>query len=433
MDNSESLPSRTWSGFDFAFLWFGAAICITEIWAGGLIASLGLVSGTIALVLGHVFGTLGLAYVSHLGAVTQQPTMQIVRLVFGKSGAALPTTLNIIQLVGWTAVMLVVAAEATKTLYPSTGKDTIWFTVVIGSGLLTTLWTILGARWWQVAQRIAFAVLLLVSVAMTYVVLAKYPLSSLRASATGDFSLMLGIDLAIALPISWLPLAADYSRFAGNRRGVALWTFVGYFVGSVWLYWLGLVGKLATDTADPGALAVQLLGEYKLALVAIIMIFVSTLTTTFLDIYSAAVSIKVLQPKVKEYTVALVIGLVGTAIALFFPVVEYESFLLFIGSFFVPVFGVVITAGVLGKIKPGGTEAKLRLAPAAIIAWTVGFAVYIIASGPNLWPLSLLKAQLPAWLQGFPIGASIPAFVTAAIVYLLFQTKSPAANKISTM
>lgn len=428
MDNSSVQSGRTWTGFDFAFLWFGAAICITEIWAGGLISGLGLVMGTIALIVGHIFGTLGLAYVSHLGAVTLKPTMEIVRSVFGRSGATLPTVLNIIQLVGWTAVMLVVAAEATKSLYADADSKAIWFIVIIGSGLLTTLWTILGARWWKAAQGIGFIILFILSIIMTVTVLTKFPLSTLRTQSTGDMGLMLGIDLAIAMPISWLPLAADYSRYASNRKGVAIWTFVGFFLGSVWLYWLGLVGKLATDTADPGALSVQLLGEYKLAIIAIIMIFVSTLTTTFLDIYSAAVSIKVMQPKLSEQHIALIIGLLGTLIALFFPIVQYESFLLFIGSFFVPVFGVVITAGLLGKINTNSLSFTKQYSLSAIIAWIIGFSVYIVASGPNLWPFSLLGKQLPPWITGWQIGASIPAFLASGLIYLILQTQKKATK-----
>ena len=53
---------------------------------------------------------------------------------------------------------------------------------------------------------------------------------------------------------------------------------------------------------------------------ALLIVFVSTFTTTFLDIYSNSVSVLSICPKLNERKVSLVCGLLGTALALVFTI-----------------------------------------------------------------------------------------------------------------
>src|SRR5439155_27108276 len=75
-----------------------------------------------------------------------------------------------------------------------------------------------------------------------------------QRAGTGGYpgGFWLAVDLVIAMPVSWLPLAAHYNRFA--RRGVssAAGTFWGYAVGNFWFYALGALLVLGAGLSDAG-------------------------------------------------------------------------------------------------------------------------------------------------------------------------------------
>jgi len=62
-----------------------------------------------------------------------------------------------------------------------------------------------------------------------------------------------GIDIVVGVTVSWIPLAADYTRFARTPRAAFWGTGVGYFVPDVLLLALGPVVLLTRDVADAPA------------------------------------------------------------------------------------------------------------------------------------------------------------------------------------
>ena len=64
------------------------------------------------------------------------------------------------------------------------------------------------------------------------------------------------------ITVSWVPYAADYTRFAKTRRGAFAGTGVGYFVPDVWLLALGAVLVLSRDLGDPAAPAAVVAGGF---------------------------------------------------------------------------------------------------------------------------------------------------------------------------
>jgi putative hydroxymethylpyrimidine transporter CytX len=154
---------------------------------------------------------------------------------------------------------------------------------------------------------------------------------------------MIGMDLVIAMPISWLPLVSDYSRFATNSKSSFWGTWIGYFIISSWMYLLGLAASLATQSPDPSGVVMNLMVKFGWAIPALIIVLFSTFTTTFLDIYSTAISGLNIVPKLGERKGVIIGGVLGTATALIFPaLLDYEHFLLFIGAMFCPLFGIVL-------------------------------------------------------------------------------------------
>jgi len=355
--------------------------------------------------------------------------MVSVRPSFGIRGSYFAASLNVIQLIGWTAVMLIVcggAADAISKFY-GFSNPTLW---IILSGIITTLWALVGQRIWKWLQRISVAALLILCIAMTYIVFQEYGWGKLsQLSRQKDFPFMIGMDLVIAMPISWLPLVSDYSRFATDSKSSFWGTWVGYFIVSSWMYLLGLAASLATQSPDPSGVVMNLMVKFGWAIPALIIVLFSTFTTTFLDIYSTAISGLNIVPKLGEQKGVIIGGILGTATALIFPtLLDYEHFLLFIGAMFCPLFGIVlvdyflIRKGllVLGDLykKNGRYWFWKGMNLPAMLAWAIGFVIYLGFSPMLMEKVLGMKVAFP-----WPMGSSLPSMILAGLIYWLVKSQ----------
>jgi nucleobase:cation symporter-1, NCS1 family len=404
---------RNLCGMDFFLLWTGAAISLGEIWAGGLLAPMGLLGGLLAILLGHIIGNTPMALGGVIGSRHGVPSMVSTRGALGIRGSYLPAALNAIQLVGWTAVMLWICGHAAAGLTAQCSwlGPRSWIVI---SGILTTVWALSGRRVWKWLQRIAVFLLIALSAVMTYAVLKHHGISALLSvKPTGTMPFVQGLDIVIAMPISWLPLVSDYSRFAIDTRRSFWGTWWGYLLAGSWMYAVGLCAALASSTETPDSMVVNLMASMSLAGPAVVIVLLSTITTTFLDIYSNAISIESIFPKLNERAVILACGILGTVVAVFFPAAEYQEFLLFIGAMFCPLFGIVLAdyfilkrmQYVAGELFVG---TLYRYAHGfnipALVAWGCGIALYRLAAH-----------------AGWTCGASVPSMVGAGLFYLLLK------------
>jgi putative hydroxymethylpyrimidine transporter CytX len=404
---------RNLAGIDFILLWSGAAISLAEILAGGILVPLGLVAGILAILLGHIIGNTPFALGGIIGSEQGIPSMVSVRPSFGNRGSYLPAFLNVVQLIGWTAVMLIICAKSAEVISQKLFGYSNFQLWVIMAGAITTLWAFFGYKTWKWLHRISVSALLLLCVVMTYVVFKEHGFAELaRISSTSDLSFAIGLDIVIAMPISWLPLVADYSRFAKSTPSSFWGTWLGYFVVSSWMYFVGLSAALVTGSADP----IPMLLNLGLGFAALIIVLFSTFTTTFLDIYSTAVSALNVFPQLGEKRGVIIGGVLGTLVALVFPIEQYENFLLFIGAMFCPLFGIVLADYfILRKrkyfvediYKKGRYWYSQGVNIIAVICWIIGVVLYQQCVKYGLW-----------------IGSSIPSMVVAGVLYLIIMKKS---------
>ena len=421
----EPIPKeeRNLGGWDFFLLWAGAAISLAEIWAGSLIVPLGLGLGLWAILLGHLIGNTPFALGGLIGSRWGIPTMVSVRPSFGIRGSYFAAGLNVIQLIGWTAVMLIVCGLAADAISKFYGFSNLRLWIIL-SGAITTLWALVGRRIWKWLQRISVIALLILCLAMTYVVFQQYGWGMLsQIPRKRDFPFMVGMDLIIAMPISWLPLVSDYSRFAKDSKSSFWGTWISYFIVSSWMYLLGLMASLATQSSDPSGVVMNLMLKFGWAIPALIIVLFSTFTTTFLDIYSTAISGLNIFPKLGERTGILIGGILGIIVAIIFPtLLDYEHFLLFIGAMFCPLFGIVLVDYFF--IRRGGIDLKnlykrggnywfwKGINPLAILAWAIGFAIYLGFSPMLMEKVLGVKAYFP-----WPLGSSLPSMIAAGLAY----------------
>jgi putative hydroxymethylpyrimidine transporter CytX len=259
---------------------------------------------------------------------------------------------------------------------------------------------------------------------MTYLVFKEYGWERLsQIPNQRDFPFMVGMDLVIAMPISWLPLVSDYSRFAKKSKSSFWGTWIGYFIISSWMYLIGLMASLATQSPDPSEVVMNLMLKLGWAIPALIIVLFSTFTTTFLDIYSTAISGLNIVPKLGERTGIVIGGILGIIVAILFPtILNYEHFLLFIGAMFCPLFGVVLVDHFL--LRRGALDVEnlykrdgkywfwRGINPPAILAWAIGFAIYLGFSPMLMEKVMGTKVAFP-----WPIGSSLPSLIIAGLIY----------------
>ena len=418
---------RTLSALDIAAIWFGAAIVISECWAGGQpsLAGLGLGAGLVAIVVGGLIGNGLMGAMAGRGAASGLPTMVLTRPAFGVRGSLLPAAANVIQLVGWTAWMYFVGYLYLEQLavamgLPSTESVPAMEWVWIGAlAILCTVCSFVGAEVWHRVLKIAALAMLGLTVWMTILIFRRYsPAEIFRMPAAGGTTFLAGADLVIAMSVSWLPLVADYSRFAKTGRGSALATFGGYFLGGTWMYGVGLVVAIAVGTAAPDGIVVTTMAEAGLVpvLLGIVLVLVSTVTTTFLDIYSAVVSAQNVAPKLPARAASIVIGIGSAALAVLLDVFQFEPFLLWIGAIFLPIFTIVFLHHFVldgRRIRPEEIDRR--------------GGAYWFTGGVNVPAVLAVAAGVAAfkWMEGSSFGASLPTMLATVAAYLLLRLPFP--------
>ena len=398
-----------WSNFS---IWFGADFGIAVIWAGALLTPyLSLKQALLVIIIGHLLGNAVMSLIAVEGQETGLPTMVLSRGPLGGRGSVLPSILNYLQLMGWTAIMLLVGAKALDTIFP--GTYSAWVLIL---GVLVTVWTLVGPENWRWLEKISVVLLGVLSVWLLYVIFSRYSFSELwNKPGEGGLPLLIALDLVIAMPLSWAPTIADYARFARTKEDAAWGTYLGHLAGSAFCYFLGALSNVAIKQPDP----ISIIAAYGLGIPAMLIVLVSTLNTTFMDIYSASITWKNINPRANAKLHVVLVGAVGTVLALIFPVDKYEAFLLLIGGAFVPLAAIMITDYFLIKKKYDADKllSDESVKTSGVIAWIIGFFLYL-----GLTMESSMGIHVPGLSSiGNQVGASIPVFVTSAVLYYILE------------
>ncbi|MBW3897389.1 putative hydroxymethylpyrimidine transporter CytX [Neisseria meningitidis] len=387
MSGNASSPS---SSAAIGLIWFGAAVSIAEISTGTLLAPLGWQRGLAALLLGHAVGGALFFAAAYIGALTGRSSMESVRLSFGKRGSVLFSVANMLQLAGWTAVMIYAGATVSSALGKVLwdGESFVWW--ALANGALIVLWLVFGARKTGGPKTVSMLLMLLAVLWLSAEVFSTA--GSTAAQVSDGMSFGTAVELSAVMPLSWLPLAADYTRHAHRPFAATLTATLTYTLTGCWMYALGLAAALFTGETD---VAKILLGA-GLGAAGILAVVLSTVTTTFLDAYSAGASANNISARFAETPVAVGVTLIGTVLAVMLPVTEYENFLLLIGSVFAPMAAVLIADFFVLKRR----EEVKGFDVVGLALWLAGFILYrfLLSSG---WESS--------------IGLTAPVMVATAI------------------
>jgi len=413
------LKDRMYGFLDIYNIWFGAGISIAEFWAGAvLVHPLGLDFPTalLAIIIGHLIGNALLSAVGLMGYTSGVPTMVLTRRPLGIKGSYLASLLNYLQLIGWTAVMLIVGALAMNKVFNAIIKADLYYLWIPVLGATVALWSLSGPEKWRSLEKFSALALSLLSIWLVAVIATNYDLGSISyLPVTLDAKFWIGVDLVVAMPISWAPLIADYTRFSKSERSAFLGSYLGYFISSSLFYALGALSNSIAGELDP----VGIVAFYGLGIPALIMIVLSTVTTTFLDVYSAAMTVKNVLSKASVKKQIVLASVLGTLLAVIFPVHQYEWFLLIIGGAFTSLTGIMVADFMLSKVKyQGSFDGCEQISIPSIVIWFTGFMLYILLASSSLIPGLII----PVFSElGSTLGSSIVTVVIVVSLYVIYR------------
>jgi len=423
--NIEPVPERqrVLSAFDGFLLWSNLSVSLLVIVAGAVLVlpasqyglGLSLPVAFAAIVVAAVIGNVLLGIGGAIGADARVPTMVLMRAPLGRRGSYLPTGLNIVQCLGWSIFELIIIATGAAALsHQLLGFGAAWFWKLLFGGVATAL-AFLGPVGFVRRYLRKFAVWFVIA-SLLYLcwwsLHGQHPAQLWHRKGSDAF--WPGFDLVLGSIISWTPLVADYTRFSRTRRAGFIGAGVGYFVPTIPLYALGAVIAMSRGISSAPGLLTAIAAGGAASLLALFALTADESDDAFANVYSGAVSIQNLLPRVPQ---RLLVGFVAATATLGSFVIDlrnYQTFLFLLGSFFVPLFAVLLADWVLaGRHYTRESvfhvpEVRVEM----IVAWLVGFGLYqwLEPQGPHWWTTLVAHTHPHALPWG---GASLPSFLAA--------------------
>ncbi len=355
--------------FSNALIWFGAAVSIAEILTGTYFAPLGFSKGIAAILIGHLIGCVLLFFSGYIGAISKKSAMESTATSFGTFGAKIFALLNVIQLTGWTGIMIYDGALSINEIFSASTKfHSAWlWSIVIG--ILILIWIFIGITNLGKFNTIAMGALFILTIVLCKVIFfSKTENAEIKNPHLDAISFGQAVELAVAMPLSWLPLISDYTKYAEKPFKATFVSALTYGIISCWMYIIGMGAAILTGETDIAKIMVKA----RLGIVALFILILSTVTTTFLDAYSAGVSARTIWEKLPEKLIAVAVTIIGTAAAIIFPMDNITGFLYFIGSVFAPM--IAIQLADFFVVKADSSKSKFNTLK--LIIWFIGFVLY---------------------------------------------------------
>lgn len=380
------MAEKKTSLYENGLIWFGAAVSIAEILTGTYFAPLGFSKGLLAIFIGHLIGCTLLFLSGVIGGKTGRSAMDAAKMSFGSKGSILFALLNVVQLVGWTAIMIFDGAVSTDSIW-GIGMP-IWCVVIGG---LIVLWIAIGIKNLGKLNTVAMAALFILTIVLSVVVFAD---GGTQIIPSEVMSFGAAVELSVAMPLSWLPLISDYTKDAQKPVKASAVSAVIYGTVSCWMYIIGMAATIFTGESD----IAQIIVKAGIGIIGLIIVILSTVATTFLDAYSAGVSAESIIEKVSPKWVGIATAVIGTFGAILFPMDNITDFLYFIGSVFAPMIAVQI-ADFYVVSKDSSSK---RFDIVNLVIWVIGFVIYRLLMNVDI-----------------PVGSTLPDMVITFLLVIV--------------
>ena len=382
------MENKKTSTFSNGLIWFGAGVSIAEIITGTYLAPLGFKTGIIAIILGHIIGCVMLFLAGLIGGRTGKSSMETAAISFGKKGASFFAVMNVLQLVGWTGIMIYDASLSAETIFSAGAK--LWALIIGG---LIIVWILVGMKTLEKINVVAMLSLFVLTIVLCVQIMKNAGAAVIGASDAMTFGG--AVELAVAMPLSWYPVISDYTRYAEKPFAATLVSTVTYGLVSSWMFIIGMGAAIFTETSD----VAQIMVKAGLGIAGLIIVVFSTVTTTFLDAFSAGVSSVSVYGKINEKHGAVVATVIGTVGACLINMDDITNFLYLIGSVFAPMIAVLIA----DYFILGHDSSSIQFDTGRFVIWIIGFVAYRLLMQVNT-----------------PVGNTLPDMVFTMIIAVIY-------------
>lgn len=382
------MENKKTSTFSNGLIWFGAGVSIAEIITGTYLAPLGFKTGIIAIILGHIIGCVMLFLAGLIGGQTGKSSMETAAISFGKKGSSFFAVMNVLQLVGWTGIMIYDASLSAETIFSAGAK--LWALIIGG---LIIVWILVGMKTLEKINVVAMLSLFVLTIVLCVQIMKNAGAAVIGASDAMTFGG--AVELAVAMPLSWYPVISDYTRYAEKPFAATLVSTITYGLVSSWMFIIGMGAAIFTETSD----VAQIMVKAGLGIAGLIIVVFSTVTTTFLDAFSAGVSSVSVYGKINEKHGAVVATVIGTVGACLINMDDITNFLYLIGSVFAPMIAVLIA----DYFILGHDSSSREFDTGRFVIWIIGFVAYRL----------LMQVSTP-------VGNTLPDMVFTMIIAVIY-------------
>lgn len=382
------MENKKTSTFSNGLIWFGAGVSIAEIITGTYLAPLGFKTGIIAIILGHIIGCVMLFLAGLIGGQTGKSSMETAAISFGKKGSSFFAVMNVLQLVGWTGIMIYDASLSAETIFSAGAK--LWALIIGG---LIIVWILVGMKTLEKINVVAMLSLFVLTIVLCVQIMKNAGAAVIGASDAMTFGG--AVELAVAMPLSWYPVISDYTRYAEKPFAATLVSTITYGLVSSWMFIIGMGAAIFTETSD----VAQIMVKAGLGIAGLIIVVFSTVTTTFLDAFSAGVSSVSVYGKINEKHGAVVATVIGTVGACLINMDDITNFLYLIGSVFAPMIAVLIA----DYFILGHDSSSIQFDTGRFVIWIIGFVAYRLLMQVNT-----------------PVGNTLPDMVFTMIIAVIY-------------
>ena len=408
---------------DTFLLWINLGISLLVLVAAAYF-ELSLKQALLATLVGGLIGNAMLGLAAMIGADARVPAMVLQRAPLGHRGSYLATGLNVLQCLGWSVFELIVIATAAGALSDRVfGFEATWLWKLVFGAVALAL-ALLGPigfvrRWvrkvavWAVIASIGY---------LAWWILDHSDLTSLWHSGGKGGSFWLGVDLVIALTVSWIPLVADYTRFSTGRRAAFWGAGLGYLLPTLFQFGFGAILVLSHPAIDgPTAVLTTVAAGGVGSVLALLALTVDEADEAFANVYSTAVSLQNYLPRVSQRLLLVAVSVAATGISLGFDLTQYSQFLYLLGAVFVPLFGVLLADWLLAGRHYSREDVfgAPAVRPGMITAWAAGFVLYEClapTAGLGFWTDFFADLQPAGWEGGASLPSFAASFCLAALV-----------------
>jgi nucleobase:cation symporter-1, NCS1 family len=404
---------------DSLLLWTNLGVSLLVLVSAAYFG-LSLKQALLATLIGSVLGNTMLGIAALIGADARVPSMVLQRAPLGQRGSYIATALNVLQCLGWSVFEITVIAVAAGALCDRLfDVRLVWLWKLVFGALGLTL-ALLGPVGFvrRFVRKIGIWVVAASIVYLAVWILRNGHVGRLWSSGGSGGSFWLGVDLVIALTVSWVPLVADYTRFARTRRAAFWGAGLGYLLPTLFQFGFGAILVLShPSVSGPTDVLTTVAAGGVGSVLALLALTVDETDEAFANIYSTAVSLQNYLPRVSQRRLIVIVALVATAISLGINLTRYQQFLLLLGAFFVPLFGVLLADWLVAgrHYTREHVFAGPLWRPGMIASWLAGFCVYewlAQTEGLGFWTRWLAHLHPPSG----GIGASLPGFATAFVL-----------------